>query len=97
MKKRVSEMPQTEAPNLLQVEVERKGSIHLVMPSQAMPAPPIVVSGINLPRLTPRRSHHIRESEKMSTVALASAALLAPAIWLGHALLVWFDVLKKQL
>lgn len=91
-------MPQSnEAPNLLPVEAERSGSIHLVMPSQAMPAPPVVVPKVILPRFTSRRSHHIRESEKMSTVALASAALIAPLIWLGHALLVWLDVLKKQL
>jgi hypothetical protein len=93
MKKRVPEMPQIN-PNLLPVEAERRGSIHLVLSSPTIPA---VIPRVNRPRITSRKSHHIRESEKMSTLALASAALVAPAIWLGHALLVWLDVLKRQL
>jgi hypothetical protein len=96
-------MPQSkEFPNFLPIEAERSGTIHLVMPSQVMSAAPVVVPKVNLPRFTTRsftsrKSHHIQESEKMSTLALAGAALIAPLIWLGHALLVWLDVLKKQL
>ena len=98
MKKMVPEMLQSnEAPNLLQVETQRRGSIHLVLPSYTKPSPPVPVPKVNPPRITSRKNHHIRESEKMSTLALASAALLAPLMWLGHELLVWVDVLKKQL
>ena len=86
-----------EAPSLLPFEADRSNSIHLVMPLPATPYLPVVVPKVNLPRLTSRKSHHIRESEKMSTFTLASAALIAPLIWLGHALLVWLDILKRQL
>jgi hypothetical protein len=92
MKKRVPDMPQSNAaPDLLPVEADRSSSIHLVMPSPARPAPPVVVPKVKLPRLTSRKSHHIRESENMSRFTLAIAALIAPLIWLGHALLLWLD------
>ncbi len=91
MKTRVPNMPVTEAPGLHPVEAER-GGIHLV------PAPVSVTSSVvstpraGVVRNPSRKSEHIRESEKMSTVALAGAALLAPVVWVSHALLVWLDL-----
>ena len=81
------------APSIIP-EKEGHGGIHLV--SMAVPA-----SAHAWPKLpsfkpisnTPRRGASIQTSERMSMLALAGAAMIAPAIWMTHAVLVWLDVL----
>ncbi len=90
MKTRVPNMPLT-TPDLHPVEAER-GGIHLVPPPVAISSRVVVAPKIGVVRTSSRKSEHIRESEKMSTLALASAALLAPIVWIGHAILVWLDI-----
>jgi hypothetical protein len=94
MKKWFSPVLQSNAaPSFESIEAKRTSGIHLVMPLQALPDATVAVPKINRPWLTSRRSRYIRESEKVNMFALAGAALAAPAIWLGHALLVWMKVL----
>jgi hypothetical protein len=94
MKIRVPDIPQTHVTGFHPVEAER--TIHLVPLSEVFPHPSVVsqqtAPKIATARTSSRKSQHIRESEKMSTLALAGAALLAPVIWMGHALLVWLDL-----
>jgi len=35
----------------------------------------------------------IRESHTIATLSLAAAALVAPLVWLGHAILHWMHVI----
>ncbi len=36
---------------------------------------------------------HIRESHAIATLSLAGAALVAPLVWVGHAVLRWLHVI----
>ncbi len=88
-------------PALYPAEKARSSAIHLVTQplhgapgvAPSFPKPAGTISKVNVAHTSSRKSEHIRESERISTIALAGAALIAPAIWFGHALLVWLDLL----
>ena len=100
MKKRVLEMYVNKPAAQLRPEEKERSCIHLVTlparPSRsAAPAGRLsrTIFEVNAAHPSVRRSKHLRESERISTLALAGAALIAPIVWMGHALLVWLDVL----
>jgi len=51
------------------------------------------IQPIPQPRLAPRNSAGLRKSRTSDTVILAAAALTAPGIWIGHAILRTMHVL----